>query len=80
MRSKMKIIPQLLVASLAYLHIAFAQDEDEEYKVKGNVAANNQSTPHVVEGDHVVHFVTVGKATNNFEVCILLSFDRKQCL
>ena len=59
---RMKTVLQLLGAALAYSRIVSAQHVD------GNVGANNQSTPHVVEGDHVVHFVTVGKATNNFEV------------
>lgn len=61
-------ISQLLVAALAYSHFAIASDEDDEYKVKGNYAANNATTPMVKEGDHYVHFVTVGKATNNFKV------------
>ena len=65
---------QLLAAALAYLPVVFAQ-----HGVDGNTGANNQSTPHVVEGDHVVHFVTVGEATNNFKVCILRSVRSKQC-
>ena len=72
----MKIVLQLLGAALAYSRIISAQHVD------GNVGANNQSTPQVVEGDHVVHFVTVGKATNNFEVrtCYHLSQNNAERL
>lgn len=76
----MKIVSQLLVAALVCSRAAFAQDdEDEEYKVKGNADAKNQTTPHVREGDHVVHFITVGKAANNFYVCESHASSPKQC-
>jgi hypothetical protein len=68
----MRLVTRLLLAALAYSRFVQCDDKeegDDEYKVKGNYDANNQTyTPHVREGDHIVHFVTVGKANNNFYV------------
>ena len=67
----MRLISRLLLAALAYSRFVQCDDKDDgddEYKVKGNDDAANATTPHVREGDHVVHFVTVGKADNNFYV------------
>ena len=67
----MRLLTQLLVAAFALSRFAVAQNDgqDESDKVNGNYDAKNATTPHVREGDHVVHFVTVGKANNNFYVC-----------
>jgi hypothetical protein len=41
----------------------------DEYKVKGAYDANNQTyTPSVRQGNHVVHFVDVGKKNYTFQV------------
>lgn len=56
------MIWRLLVATAALLAIASAGE------VLGNVGAVNETTPTAQWGNITVHYVTVGKANNNFEV------------
>ncbi len=59
------MILRYLTAALAFLGLAWTQDTAP---VSGQVGAENSTTPTAKEGDHTIHYVTVGKATNNFYV------------
>lgn len=73
----MRIARQLLFGALAFWRFTVADGDDDEYGILGNTGANNQTgTPHVREGNHTVHFVTVGNDTNNFYVQLSSSTAR----
>ena len=57
------MIPRSLAAVAASAALALAQDN-----VYGNTAAQNSTHPTTKEGDITIHYVYVGKATNNFYV------------
>ena len=57
------MIARLLAGLVVAAGFASAQ-----HKVTGQTGAENSTTPTAKDGDHTIHYVTVGKATNNFYV------------
>jgi hypothetical protein len=62
------MILRRLLAAAALVGAVLAADDDGETRVHGQVGAENATTPMVQDGNRTIHFVTVGKATNNFYV------------
>ena len=57
------MIMRALAAVVASLSFALAQN-----RVNGQTGANNGTTPIAQDGNITIHYVTVGKAQNNFVV------------
>ena len=58
----------MLSKAVAAIACAVSLASAQHTKVTGQVGAVNSTTPTAREGDHTIHYVTVGKAENNFRV------------
>ena len=61
------MILRYAVAIAALLGITLAASSDLN-PVHGQTGAENSTTPTAQDGNKTIHYVTVGKATNNFYV------------